>query len=312
MPVRRLLYNAAFAVLLASPTLALAAACPVPHSTFGSSGTANGEFNRPFGISADPGGLLYVTDQQNERVQVFDANGNFVRTWPVPVDPVRGYAYPTGICVSNGIVWVSANQGHYVGRWTTSGTFLGYVTNPFGGWYYPTDIAADADGQIYIATSNYGQIVRVDPVSLNVVTLWNTNGTPYGLHVDALGTVCVGDIGNHVVSRWTRDGVWLAQLSTPLPFFAPEGIASDGAGNLYVCDTGNRRVQKFAMNGSWLCTFGFEGSGLGELFVPSDLCVAPNGDLYVVEYGNNRVQRFTFGAVASKPASWGRLKTLYR
>ncbi|WP_265578468.1 PEP-CTERM sorting domain-containing protein [Microcystis aeruginosa] len=40
-------------------------------STFGSSGTGNGQFSLPTGIAVGSGGNIYVADTGNDRVQVF-------------------------------------------------------------------------------------------------------------------------------------------------------------------------------------------------------------------------------------------------
>jgi len=45
---------------------------------FGTSGTGEGEFNRPTGIAVDQAGAIYVADWRNDRLQVFDADGSFV------------------------------------------------------------------------------------------------------------------------------------------------------------------------------------------------------------------------------------------
>lgn len=47
-------------------------------SSFGSFGNSNGAFNTSGGISADPNGKIYVADLGNNRIQVFDANGNYI------------------------------------------------------------------------------------------------------------------------------------------------------------------------------------------------------------------------------------------
>jgi DNA-binding beta-propeller fold protein YncE len=45
---------------------------------FGSTGSANGQFNAPFGIAIDASGNIWVADNNNNRVQKFDTNGNFL------------------------------------------------------------------------------------------------------------------------------------------------------------------------------------------------------------------------------------------
>ncbi len=48
---------------------------------FGSSGSGEGQFNRPSGMAVDKDGDIYVTDWLNNLVQVFDGDGNFVTVW---------------------------------------------------------------------------------------------------------------------------------------------------------------------------------------------------------------------------------------
>ena len=51
-------------------------------STFGASGTAGGAFNRATGVAInDATEHVYVADRQNNRIQEFDAAGNFIRAW---------------------------------------------------------------------------------------------------------------------------------------------------------------------------------------------------------------------------------------
>ena len=51
-------------------------------STFGSSGTTGGAFNRAAGVAInDATEHVYVADRQNNRIQEFDAAGNFIRAW---------------------------------------------------------------------------------------------------------------------------------------------------------------------------------------------------------------------------------------
>ena len=49
---------------------------------WGTPGSGDGEFTQPTGIAVD-GGEVYVTDTGNDRVQIFDLDGNFIRQWPV-------------------------------------------------------------------------------------------------------------------------------------------------------------------------------------------------------------------------------------
>ena len=48
---------------------------------WGKRGTGPGEFNTPHSIAIDSRGTVYVSDRENNRIQIFDPNGKFLRQW---------------------------------------------------------------------------------------------------------------------------------------------------------------------------------------------------------------------------------------
>ncbi len=48
---------------------------------WGRRGTGPGEFNTPHSIGVDSKGLVYVSDRENNRIQIFTGEGEFVRQW---------------------------------------------------------------------------------------------------------------------------------------------------------------------------------------------------------------------------------------
>ena len=53
-------------------------------SSWGKTGTANGEFIHPHAIAVDSKGGVYVTDEERQDVQKFDSNGTFITKWGSP------------------------------------------------------------------------------------------------------------------------------------------------------------------------------------------------------------------------------------
>ena len=50
-------------------------------TTWGSSGTGDGQFNAPLGVATDGNGNVYVADTNNNRIQKFTSTGTFLTTW---------------------------------------------------------------------------------------------------------------------------------------------------------------------------------------------------------------------------------------
>ena len=49
--------------------------------TWGRKGRGPGEFETPHGLAMDSAGRLFVADRSNNRIQIFDQEGNFLAEW---------------------------------------------------------------------------------------------------------------------------------------------------------------------------------------------------------------------------------------
>lgn len=109
---------------------------------WGRKGSQPGEFNLPHGITVDAEGRVYVAERLNHRVQVFDADGQFLVEWAdLPhADSIvlrkRGGAY-----VGSGWDIIHVDEA---GKPVTK---IGHHA-VFG---YPHGLLEDADGNLYVA-----------------------------------------------------------------------------------------------------------------------------------------------------------------
>ncbi|HEU5402309.1 MAG TPA: SMP-30/gluconolactonase/LRE family protein, partial [Terriglobales bacterium] len=70
--------------------------------------TTPGDFSKPTYLAVDGDGNLYVSDTWNNRIEVFDADGTFIRTFGRAGDGPGYFARPKGIAVdSDGHIWVA-------------------------------------------------------------------------------------------------------------------------------------------------------------------------------------------------------------
>jgi len=67
-----------------------------------------GNFAKPTNVAVDKDGNLYVSDTYNDRIEVFDADGTFIRTWGKNGDGPGDFARPKGVAIdADGHVWVA-------------------------------------------------------------------------------------------------------------------------------------------------------------------------------------------------------------
>lgn len=113
---------------------------------WGKKGKGEGEFNLPHAVRIDSKGLLYVGDRENDRVQVFDQNGKFLRQF-------GGFA-PFGLFITkDDQLLVADGRANRVHRMTLEGKVLetwGRRGPEAGNFFLPHAIAPGADGAVYV------------------------------------------------------------------------------------------------------------------------------------------------------------------
>jgi sugar lactone lactonase YvrE len=87
--------------------------------------TTPGDFAKPSGVAVDAEGNLYVADTLNNRIEIFDADGQFVSTFGKAGDGPGYFARPKGVAIdSDGHVWVADGMQDRVQLFTKEGQLL--------------------------------------------------------------------------------------------------------------------------------------------------------------------------------------------
>ena len=87
--------------------------------------TTPGDFSRPTNVAVDKDGNVYVSDTFNNRVEIFDADGAFIREFGKAGDGPGYFARPKGIAVdADGHVWVADAVQDRVQVFTPEGQLL--------------------------------------------------------------------------------------------------------------------------------------------------------------------------------------------
>ncbi len=117
---------------------------------WGTKGTGPGQFDLPHGVTLDAAGRVYVADRSNQRVQVFDASGHFLREWK---GGEIGRPYAVAIDRS-GTAFVADGGERPHGPTDRSALIVlrsdGTPIARFGHFKLAHSVAIDSDGSVYV------------------------------------------------------------------------------------------------------------------------------------------------------------------
>ena len=277
---------------------------PVFH--FGSEGEEGGQLCRPWGVCCDREGNIVVADRSNNRIQMFDSNGNFIRTFGQSGSRNGQFDRPAGVVVDSlSRIIVADKDNHRIQIFKYDGAFVlkfGERGSKNGQFTYPWDVATNSEGQVLVSDTRNHRVQLFTPSGEFINKygfegpLWKHFDSPRGVAFNHEGHMVVTDFNNHRLLVIHQDFQTARFLGTEGgndgQFLRPQGVAIDHEGNIVVADSRNHRVQIFQPNGNFLCKFGTYGTGAGQLDRPSGICVTPEGLILVVDFGNHRIQAF--------------------
>jgi len=211
----------------------------------------------PTGLAIDSERKLYVADSILKKVFVFDRKGRhistiknkeFVRPSSLAYDTRRKRLYIADAGAHK--IWIYERHN---GKITISA--IGKRGKGNGEFNFPTHIAIDREGNIYVTDALNFRIQVFDPEGKFIRSIGKLGYT--------LGT-----------------------------FSRPKGVAVDKKGNIYVVDNLYDTVQVFNNKGELLMNFATHGGGKGGLWLPNGIYIDKNNYIFVADTYNERVQVF--------------------
>jgi len=294
-----------------------------PDRIVGASGTQTGQFQAPRGIAFAGDGSMYVADSRNNRIQQFNAAGEFVRAWgsfanlQLGEAPGGTFYEPWGIAIApDGSVFVTDTWNHRIQKFTADGQFVqmwgyfGQAEAPEAFWG-PRDLAFDSQGRLYVTDTGNKRVVVFNQDG-TFVTQFGTPGfdpgqfdEQVGIAISELGEIFITDTWNQRVQVFTLDPVtlqgtllrswevstWYGTSLENKPF-----IAVNPAGQVFFTDPEGYRVLEFTGDGQFVRGWGDYSPGSDGFGLPSGIEVDAEGYVWVSDAGNNLLLRFTMPA----------------
>ena len=265
--------------------------------SFGRKGSALKLFINPFGLAGNTRDEIAVTEFYNNRIQIFNSDGNFIRSLSSKALDLQ---VPKGIVFRNsGHIFVGDNSGRILiidGRGECVGSFggLGSLDDKLND---PWGLSVDSDGNVIVADKGSSLIKIFSPDGKFLMKIGGQGTLKSPVHcIQYDKYLIVSDKGEHCIKVFDRNGnfqyMFGKEGSGDGEFNAPSCMAVNKSGHLMVCDECNHRVQIFELNGKFIGKFGTNGSNLGEFKNPVSLVILGNDRIAVSDFNNHRIQLF--------------------
>ena len=264
----------------------------IPHQyqfafQFGSEGKEQGQFKCPWDIAVnDKTRTLAVADFNNERVQMFGFDGNFLREIALEAGTSSVAFTESGDLLSS-----VDNDDNKITLYlyTEGGQFIRYISDEHvkTPWY----ISVGSDGRIITCDYDDKTIKVLSPDGKDILQSFSAPGCDaepwfvvyqqdkFFVSYPEANRVMVFNIAGEYLYDIGTEGTGDGQFS------GPTGLAIDKFDRLIVCDAGNRRLQLFTLDGKY-----FSKVAAGSLFVhnshPFGCAVSDTGHMFVTD--NNK------------------------
>jgi DNA-binding beta-propeller fold protein YncE len=244
----------------------------------GLQGSGDGQFDTPQGIAIDQSdGSVYVVDGNNSRVEKFDASGVFLSQFGTAGSGDGQVSGPQGVAVdpTDGSVYVADANNNRVVKFDSSGAFVsafgfgvadgassfetcstgcqaGIATGDDGALNFPTRVAVDSTGRVYVLDFGNGRVERYTSAGAfdEVFDPTDVNGGTFAFEI-AVGpgndhlyvAQAAPDFSEQRVFEIDEAGTLVDIHGSGAGVFNASGLAlSAGAQKIYLADGPNARV----------------------------------------------------------------------
>ena len=272
------------------------------------------------GVAVDSAGDLFIADQDNDRIREVPCDVSTLACTPPAGDTAK-------------FIYTIAGTG--------GTTYFGNGVPATGAeLYYPTGVASDSSGNIYIADRSNCVVREVNGGTGIITTFAGTTcgysgdggpatsaqlNQPYKVAVDSSGDVYIADTANCVIRKVTGGTITTfagkdvcgysgdGGAATSAELYEPIGVAVDTMGNVYIADQDNYVVRK--VSGGNISTFagnhtyGYTGDGgpatSAEFTYVLDVAVDGFGNVYIADQYNQRIRKVNTSGIISTYAGNG-------
>ena len=272
-----------------------------PVLSFGKGGLGNGMFQYPLGVAVNDRDEIVVADQCNHRVQVFDSEGTFLRSFDHQGKNAGELSHPFGIAIDkdrnifisewgNHRVQILSWEGRHLGSFGDQGSLDSQLSDPWG-------LSLDSNGHVIVADTGNKLIKIFTPDGRFVMKIGGQGSLSCPVHCVQCGEYfIVSDSNEHCIKVFNSEGHFQYKFGKQGKgdgeFNGPHFLSVTQSKHLLVCDRNNHRIQVFKVDGTFVQKFCLKGSNLGQFNEPFSLAVSSDDRIVMSDLRNCRIQIF--------------------
>ena len=153
--------------------------------SWGKLGKGKGEFDQPHALAMDSKGRLYVGDRSNNRIQIFDQEGNYIDEW-------TQFSRPSG-------VFIDRNDQIYV-----ADSESGSVNPPHGAWKRGIRIGSAKDGVVKWFIPDAWKTCAADQRPTPEAPCATNTSSAEGVAVDRAGNIYGAEVGQRAIKKYVK------------------------------------------------------------------------------------------------------------
>jgi len=281
---------------------------------FGGFGIGRERFDQVVDVAVDRNENVYALDRGNNRIQVLDRRGRFLREWGGRGFSPGAFDAPSAIAIDRnaGFLLVVDTGNHRVQKFDLNGKLLlnfGRLGSGDGEFNKPSDVAFDKRGNIFVSDTGNNRVQKFDPSGKFLAEWGKFSRRRRGQEIDNPVSIAYTDEGLGAIYVLNAVGCRVLKFDTDGSLLKEWAMHKKGEGlpcgpsririeprryTVYIADAENNRIALFDKDGEPL---GELKGGKTAFKTPASLCINDvfGGQLVVADTGNNLVQIFRRG-----------------
>ncbi|MFC2088765.1 NHL repeat-containing protein [Calditrichota bacterium] len=253
---------------------------------FGGTGTNHDKFKNPSAIDANDQGQVFICDRGNNRIQVFNEKGIFIKDIGGFGSKNEQFDEPKDIWARTTLnIFIADYNNQRVQRFDRELNFLSSFYSNDGDderfqFREILSVAYSSQGDLFVLEAGENKVIKFQRETAQAAFGFLDSGVgelydPAQIDITAEQKIIVSDPGNDCVNIYDYFGNYLTSIIHK-DMQSPSGLAVDNSGRIYISDSSAKKVFIVANNGKMVSEINSIAGN--NLVYPVDMCLVAKGN----------------------------------